>query len=80
MRSRHPAARAGGRDDEHERACKERTAMTPTFIDAPRATDLAALDADVAILGVLHGLTYDPATPGDASAAAPEAIRQQSRR
>ena len=54
--------------------------MTPTFIDAPRATDLAALDADVAILGVPHGLTYDPATPEDASAAAPGTIRQQSRR
>lgn len=54
--------------------------MTPTFIDAPRATDLAALDADVAILGVPHGLTYDLATPEDASAAAPATIRQQSRR
>lgn len=52
-------------------------AGSPTFLDTPQCEDLAALDADVAILGVPFGVPYalDYST---AASAAPRAIREQS--
>ena len=50
------------------------------FINAAQVSDLAALDADIAILGAPHGLSYDPANPEDESANAPRTIREESLR
>ena len=41
-------------------------------------TDLAALQADVAILGIPYGTTYDTETPVNESAGSPSAIRARS--
>lgn len=49
----------------------------PTFLDAPRCTDLSALDAHVAIIGVPFGVPYDLEYSAAASIA-PSAIREQS--
>jgi agmatinase len=51
----------------------------PTFLDLPRCTDLAALDAHVAILGVPFCLPYDVYRSALA-ATATETIREQSLR
>ncbi|MFM9107910.1 MAG: agmatinase [Chloroflexota bacterium] len=50
----------------------------PTFLLAPACDDLAALDADVAVLGVPHGTPYDMANMQGPSAGAPRAVREQS--
>ena len=49
----------------------------PTFLDVPRCTDLSALAAHVAVIGVPFGTPYDLYRSSLASVA-PEAIRQQS--
>jgi agmatinase len=49
----------------------------PTFAMAPRG-DLATLDADIAVLGVPHGVPYDMDNLRAPSAAAPAAVREQS--
>jgi len=52
----------------------------PTFLGVPRAADLDALDTDVAVLGVPHGVPYgDDAAPAP-SAAATRSVRAQSMR
>lgn len=50
----------------------------PSFLGAPRCSDLAALDADVAVLGVPHGVPYDMANMQAPSAAATRTVREQS--
>jgi len=56
------------------------TSGRPTFLDMPRCTDLAALDADIAVVGIPFSTPYDmTASRGDCSAA-PDAIRMQSLR
>ena len=50
----------------------------PTFLDVPRCDDLDTLDADVAILGVLHAYPYDMEGSTLPSSTAPAAIRAQS--
>jgi len=52
----------------------------PSFIDAPRCDDLSTLDADVAIIGVPFGYTYDMAGSTSISSTAPGAVREQSMR
>ncbi|MBX6342681.1 MAG: arginase family protein, partial [Thermomicrobiaceae bacterium] len=52
----------------------------PTFLDAPRCADLAALDADVAVLGVPYGVPYDMEGSRAYAAPAPGAIRAASLR
>ncbi len=49
-----------------------------TFLGAPRCHDLAELDADVAVLGVAHGVPYDPEHPSEPSAEAVRTVREQS--
>jgi len=49
-----------------------------SFAGVPVVTDLAALEADVAILGVPYGTTYDTESPVNESAASPAAIRAQT--
>jgi agmatinase len=51
----------------------------PTFLDAPRCTDLRSLAADVAIIGVPFGVPYDLQTAA-AQSRAPAALRDQSMR
>jgi agmatinase len=51
----------------------------PTFLDAPRCTDLDALDAHIAILGLPFSVPYNLDYSSRASAA-PQAIREQSLR
>jgi agmatinase len=55
-------------------------ANRPTFLDAPRCRDLAALDADVAVLGVPHGVPYGTEGMQAPSAAATRTVREQSLR
>jgi agmatinase len=55
-------------------------AGTPTFLGVPACTDLDALDADVAVIGVPHGVPYDLANMQGPSAGAPRAVREQSLR
>jgi agmatinase len=50
---------------------------SPTLLDVPRCTDLAALEADLAIVGVPFGVPYDLYRSSLASVA-PAAIRQHS--
>jgi agmatinase len=52
----------------------------PTFLDAPRCSDLGALEADIAVLGVRFGYPYGMDGSMSASATAPAAIRAQSAR
>jgi agmatinase len=52
----------------------------PTFAHAPRCHDLATLDADIAILGVPHGVPYTMDNLRGPSATAPATVREQSRR
>jgi agmatinase len=52
----------------------------PTFIDAPRCTDLASLEADFAIIGVPYGYSYTMDAVSSPSGPAPAAIREQSGR
>ena len=49
-----------------------------SFCGVPVETDLAALQADVAILGIPYGTTYDTETPVNESAGSPSAIRARS--
>lgn len=49
-----------------------------TFINAPAHTDLDTLEADIAIIGIPHGVPYGMG--GSHSAAAPTAIRERSLR
>jgi agmatinase len=51
----------------------------PTFLDVPRCTDLAALAADIAVIGVPFGIPYDLQTAA-AQSRAPAALRDQSMR
>jgi agmatinase len=51
----------------------------PTFLDVRRCTDLGALDADVAVIGVPFGVPYDLQTAASQSRA-PAALREQSMR
>jgi agmatinase len=50
----------------------------PTFLGAPRAADPAWLDADVAVLGVPHGVPYHDDEPESPSAAATRTVRAAS--
>jgi len=52
----------------------------PTFLGAPRCTDLASLAADVAVLGVPHGVPYGGDGAAAPSAAATRTVRAQSAR
>jgi agmatinase len=52
----------------------------PTFLDMPRCTDLAALNADIAIVGIPFSTPYDMAASRGDCSAAPDAIRAQSLR
>ncbi len=52
----------------------------PTFLDMPRCTDLAALDADIAIVGIPYSPPYDMAASRGDCSTAPDAIRAQSLR
>jgi agmatinase len=52
----------------------------PSFIDAPRCADLAALEADFAVIGVPNGWPYEMAAVTSPSSTAPRAIREQSNR
>lgn len=49
-----------------------------TFLNAPLAHDLTALEADVAVLGIPYGVPYGMAGVAGPCAAAPEALRAQS--
>ena len=49
----------------------------PTFLDVARCTDLRALDADAAVIGVPFGVPYDVSTAGRQSPT-PAVIREQS--
>jgi len=51
----------------------------PTFLDVPRCTDLTALDAHVAVIGVPFGVPYE-LDYSTAASLAPSAIREQSMR
>ncbi len=50
----------------------------PTFVGAPRCDDLAALRADVAVLGVPYGVPYGMEGSTSRSSTAPAAIREAS--
>ena len=50
------------------------------FLGAPVETDLARIDAQVAILGVLHGWPYPPRGATAGCADAPSAVRRRSQR
>jgi len=47
-----------------------------TFLDFPLVTDLDALDADIAILGIPFGMPYDASAMANDQSRAPDAIRQ----
>jgi len=49
-----------------------------SFAGVPVVTDLATLQADVAILGIPYSTTYDTETPVNESAGSPAAIRARS--
>lgn len=49
----------------------------PTFLDVPRCTDLRALEADVAVVGVPFGVPYDLRTAA-AQSLTPAVLREQS--
>jgi agmatinase len=51
-----------------------------SFINAPRCTNLATLDADFAVIGVPNGWPYEMAAVTSPSSTAPAAIRAQSTR
>ena len=53
---------------------------SPTFIDAPRISDLDDLDADVAIIGVPYGVPYGVEGAKQRSASATGTVRAQSMR
>ena len=50
----------------------------PAFAMAPRADELETLEADIAVLGVPHGIPYDMDNLRAPSATAPAALREQS--
>jgi agmatinase len=52
----------------------------PTFLGSPRCTNLAELEADIAIIGVPYGVPYDLPGMRSPSAPAPGAIRAASTR
>jgi agmatinase len=52
----------------------------PTFIDAPRLEDLASLDADIAITGMVGGVPYDMVGSTFPAGRATSTIREQSTR
>ncbi len=58
------------------------TTLPPTgdrsFAGLPVVTDLGSLQADVAILGIPYGTTYDTPTPVNESAGSPAAIRART--
>lgn len=49
-----------------------------SFCGVPVANDLAALQAEIAILGIPYGTTYDVESPVNESAGSPSAIRARS--
>jgi len=49
-----------------------------SFAGVPVVTDLAVLEAEVAILGIPYGTTYDTETPVNESAGSPTAIRART--
>ncbi|HXJ83086.1 MAG TPA: hypothetical protein VMS64_30925 [Candidatus Methylomirabilis sp.] len=49
----------------------------PTFLDAPRCTDLDSLDAHVAVIGLPFAVPYN-LDYSSRSSTAPQAIREQS--
>jgi agmatinase len=57
----------------------ELPALTPRgFLDFPVVTDLDALDAHIAILGVPFGMPYEPAAMANEQSRAPDALRRVS--
>ncbi|HEX7039583.1 MAG TPA: arginase family protein [Trueperaceae bacterium] len=53
---------------------------TTSFLASPVTTDLDAMEADFAVIGIPHGVPYDPAAPATAAAQAPRAVRERSAR
>ena len=51
-----------------------------SFAGVPVVTDLMTLEADVAVLGIPYGTTYDTETPVNESAGSPTAIRARTDR
>ena len=47
-----------------------------TFLDFPLVTDLDALTADIAILGIPFGMPYQPSEMANDQSLAPDAIRR----
>ncbi len=52
----------------------------PSFIDAPRCTDLDELEADVAIVGIPYGIPYELEDSTSPSSTSPHKFREQSMR
>lgn len=52
----------------------------PTFLDAPRCSDLNALEADIAVIGVPYGVPYNMIGATQISSTAPSTVREQSMR
>lgn len=52
----------------------------PTFLGAPSATDLSALDADYAVVGIPYGVPYDMRGVHSDAANAPAAVRARTQR
>ena len=51
-----------------------------TFLDAPYCGDLDALDADIAIIGIPHGMAYDASDLNGGNIPAPDDVRTVSAR
>src|SRR5690606_31809124 len=51
-----------------------------SFLGAPVVTDLDGLAADYAVIGIPHGVPYDPEGPVTTAALAPRAVRERSER
>lgn len=51
-----------------------------SFLGAPVVTDLDGLAADYAVIGIPHGVPYDPEGPVTTASLAPRAVRERSER
>ncbi len=54
--------------------------VTDSFLGCPVETDLARLAADYAVIGIPHGVPYDPGGPVTTASLAPRAVRERSAR
>lgn len=57
-----------------------RPPATASFLSSPVVTDLGGLEADFAVIGIPHGVPYDPGAPATAAVQAPRAVRERSAR